>query len=60
MTPEEFRKFGYRVVDWIADYRSKISELPVMGAYGPGRGEDSPAERSAGKSGAIRPNLPGS
>jgi len=36
MTPEEFRKFGYRVVDWIADYRSKISELPVMARTGPG------------------------
>ena len=36
MTPEEFRKFGYRVVDWIADYRSKISELPVMARVVPG------------------------
>src|ERR1700704_2985005 len=36
MTPEEFRKFGYRVVDWIADYRSKISELPVMARTDPG------------------------
>jgi len=36
MTPEEFRKFGYRVVDWIADYRGKISELPVMARTSPG------------------------
>jgi aromatic-L-amino-acid decarboxylase len=36
MTPEEFRKFGYRVVDWIADYRSKVSELPVMARTSPG------------------------
>jgi aromatic-L-amino-acid decarboxylase len=36
MTPEEFRKFGYRVVDWIADYRSKVSELPVMARVAPG------------------------
>jgi aromatic-L-amino-acid decarboxylase len=36
MTPEEFRKFGYRVVDWIADYRSKVSELPVMARTRPG------------------------
>jgi aromatic-L-amino-acid decarboxylase len=36
MTPEEFRKFGYRVVDWIADYRGKVSELPVMARTGPG------------------------
>src|SRR6266853_4396174 len=36
MSPEEFRKFGYRVVDWIADYRSKIPELPVMARVAPG------------------------
>jgi aromatic-L-amino-acid decarboxylase len=36
MTPEEFRKFGYRVVDWIADYRGKVSELPVRARTAPG------------------------
>jgi aromatic-L-amino-acid decarboxylase len=36
MTPEEFRKFGYRVVDWIADYRSRVPELPVMARVAPG------------------------
>src|SRR6266699_5376862 len=36
MTPEEFRKYGYRVVDWIADYRGKVSELPVMARTAPG------------------------
>jgi aromatic-L-amino-acid decarboxylase len=36
MTPEEFRKFGHRVVDWIADYRAKVSELPVMARTAPG------------------------
>lgn len=36
MTPEEFRKFGYRVVDWIADYRSRVSQLPVMSRAAPG------------------------
>src|ERR1700737_2452552 len=36
MTPEEFRKFGYRVVDWIADYRGKVSDLPVMARTAPG------------------------
>jgi len=36
MTPEDFRKFGYRVVDWIADYRSKVSQLPVMARATPG------------------------
>jgi aromatic-L-amino-acid decarboxylase len=36
MTPEEFRKLGYRVVDWVADYRGKVSELPVMARTAPG------------------------
>jgi aromatic-L-amino-acid decarboxylase len=36
MTPEEFRKFGYRVVDWVADYRAKVRELPVMAGTAPG------------------------
>ena len=36
MTPEEFRKIGYRVVDWIADYRARISEFPVMASTAPG------------------------
>jgi aromatic-L-amino-acid decarboxylase len=36
MTPEEFRKFGHRIVDWIADYRLKVGELPVMARTEPG------------------------
>ena len=36
MNPEEFRKLGYRVIDWIADYRTKVSELPVMARTEPG------------------------
>lgn len=30
MTPEEFRRIGHRVVDWIADYRSGIERRPVL------------------------------
>jgi aromatic-L-amino-acid decarboxylase len=36
MNPEEFRKLGYRVIDWIADYRTGVSELPVMARTEPG------------------------
>jgi aromatic-L-amino-acid/L-tryptophan decarboxylase len=36
MTPDEFRTFGYRIIDWIADYRAKVSDLPVMARTAPG------------------------
>jgi aromatic-L-amino-acid decarboxylase len=36
MTPEEFRRHGHAVVDWIADYRSRVATLPVMAAVEPG------------------------
>jgi aromatic-L-amino-acid decarboxylase len=36
MTPEEFRIAGHQIVDWIADYRSTVSERPVMAQTEPG------------------------
>jgi aromatic-L-amino-acid decarboxylase len=36
MTPEEFRKFGHEVIDWIADYRSRVEERSVMASSQPG------------------------
>ena len=36
MTPEEFRKYGHAVVDWIADYRTRVHERPVMAQTAPG------------------------
>ena len=36
MTPEEFRKQGYAVVDWIADYYSRIESFPVLSPIKPG------------------------
>jgi aromatic-L-amino-acid decarboxylase len=36
MTPEEFRRLGHRVVDWVADYRASIADLPVMSTVEPG------------------------
>nr|WP_157434357.1 MULTISPECIES: aminotransferase class V-fold PLP-dependent enzyme [Actinoalloteichus] len=37
MTSEEFREFGHAVVDWIADYRAGVADLPVRGEIRPGR-----------------------
>ncbi|HLJ50057.1 MAG TPA: pyridoxal-dependent decarboxylase [Bryobacteraceae bacterium] len=36
MTPEEFRRAGHQLIDWIADYRSRVAELPVMARTAPG------------------------
>src|SRR3954470_23473937 len=36
MTPEEFRQHGHEVVDWIADYWTRIGEFPVRSQVSPG------------------------
>lgn len=36
MTPEEFRKAGHQLIDWIADYRQKIEAMPVRAQVNPG------------------------
>lgn len=36
MNPEEFRAFGHRLVDWIADYRATTAARPVMSQVEPG------------------------
>lgn len=36
MTPDEFRRAGYRIVDLIADYRARVAERPVMSSSEPG------------------------
>jgi aromatic-L-amino-acid/L-tryptophan decarboxylase len=36
MSPEEFRRYGYRVVDWIADYWKHLESLPVAPRVEPG------------------------
>src|SRR5215831_19206300 len=37
MSPEEFRKQGHAVVDWIADYYRRIESFPVMSRVLPGQ-----------------------
>jgi aromatic-L-amino-acid/L-tryptophan decarboxylase len=38
MTPEEFRRTGHELIDWIADYRERVTrgEFPVMARTAPG------------------------
>jgi aromatic-L-amino-acid decarboxylase len=37
MTPEEFRRYGHQLVDWIADYRAGVAQRPVMSPVEPGQ-----------------------
>jgi len=36
MTPEEFRRRGHELIDWIANYRTRVADLPVMARTAPG------------------------
>jgi aromatic-L-amino-acid decarboxylase len=36
VTPDEFRKAGYRIVDFIADYRASVADRAVMARTAPG------------------------
>lgn len=36
MSPEQFRKYGRMVVDWVADYMEKVESYPVLSRVSPG------------------------
>ena len=36
MTPDEFRRHGHAMVDWIADYQSRVESFPVLSQVKPG------------------------
>jgi aromatic-L-amino-acid decarboxylase len=37
MTPDEFRAIGHCLIDWVADYRTRVAQLPVMARTEPGQ-----------------------
>src|ERR1700720_236534 len=37
MTPDDFRRHGHAVVDWIADYYTRIESFPVLSRAEPGQ-----------------------
>src|SRR5688500_17173285 len=36
MPPEEFRRHGHALVEWVAEYMTRIGELPVQSSLEPG------------------------
>jgi aromatic-L-amino-acid decarboxylase len=36
VTPDDFRRHGHALIDWIADYRARLGERPVMAQTTPG------------------------
>jgi aromatic-L-amino-acid decarboxylase len=58
MDPQDFRRFGHQLVDWIADYRARAAEHPVMSRVEPGsiRAQlpASPPERPEGFEAILR------
>jgi len=36
MSPEEFRRWGHAVIDWIADYQKNVEQYPVLSQVKPG------------------------
>ena len=36
MSPEEFRRFGHQLIDWVSDYFERIEHLPVLAQIEPG------------------------
>jgi aromatic-L-amino-acid decarboxylase len=36
VTPEEFRRAGHRLIDWVADYRAGVESRPVLAQTAPG------------------------
>jgi aromatic-L-amino-acid decarboxylase len=37
MTPDEFRRYGRAVVDWVADYHQQVETYPVLSQVQPGQ-----------------------
>jgi aromatic-L-amino-acid decarboxylase len=53
MTPDEFRRIGHQLIDWIADYRTDIEGLPVMARIEPGATKDALPRRPPDAGGSL-------
>ena len=46
MTPEEFRRHGYALIDWVAGYMERVGDLPVQSQLAPGEIRDMLPDRA--------------
>ena len=57
MTPDEFKKLGYELIDFIAEYRERLETLPVQSPVEPGEikalFEASPPQKAQGFEGIV-------
>jgi aromatic-L-amino-acid decarboxylase len=57
MSPDEFRRHGHAVIDWIADYYERIESFPVLSPVAPGAVRAAlppePPERGEGFAGVL-------
>lgn len=37
LSPDDFRRYGHALVDWIADYQERVGDLPVRATVEPGQ-----------------------
>src|SRR3972149_6566726 len=54
MTPEEFRRYGHMVVDWVAEYLENVEKYPVLSRVAPGAAPAPPAPRAPAGGRAVR------
>lgn len=47
MTPDEFRRHGHDVVEWVARYMERVGDLPIQPARRAGRGARGAARRGS-------------
>src|SRR5580698_11361416 len=40
VSPEEFRRYGHQLIDWLADYHESLAKRPVMARTRPGEVRD--------------------
>ena len=54
MSPEDFRRYGHELIDWLADYHEGMADRPVMAKTQAGRNPRRPSLRAAKRAGRFR------